>query len=106
MTGRAMYGNFLTWQSGMYSSVSRWTGQVNDCLPETSKVSGNLHHQVSAFERSLLEQAMASHKGSRKDIMAALSIPGKTLCDTLQKYGLDNLVFFALSGLTFADTLL
>ena len=50
----------------------------------------SLPQQVDAFERAILEQALASHNGSIKDVMAALFIPRKTLYDKLRKYGLDK----------------
>jgi two-component system C4-dicarboxylate transport response regulator DctD len=50
----------------------------------------SLPDQVDAFERAILEQALASHKGVIRDVMASLSIPRKTLYDKLRKYGLDK----------------
>jgi len=50
----------------------------------------SLPDQVDAFERAILEQALASHNGCIRDVMAALSLPRKTLYDKLRKYGLDK----------------
>ncbi len=57
---------------------------------EKSEQPNSLPQQVDAFERAILEQALASHNGCIKDVMAALSIPRKTLYDKLRKYGLDK----------------
>ena len=50
----------------------------------------SLPQQVDAFERAILEQALASHNGCIKDVMGALAIPRKTLYDKLRKFGLDK----------------
>ncbi len=50
----------------------------------------SLPQQVDAFERAILEQTLADYNGCIKDVMAALSIPRKTLYDKLRKYGLDK----------------
>ncbi len=50
----------------------------------------SLSQQVDLFERSLIEQELASSKGSIKDVMENLSIPRKTLSDKMKKYSLDK----------------
>lgn len=52
-----------------------------------------LASQVERFEKSLIEQALAAHKASIKETMAALRVPRKTLYDKMQKYGLDKARF-------------
>ena len=49
-----------------------------------------LAQQVEMFERSLLEQALASCNGSIKEVIESLSIPRKTLSDKMRKHGLDK----------------
>ncbi len=49
-----------------------------------------LPQQVESFEKCLITQQLAIHKGSLKDVMAALGIPRKTLYDKMRKYGLDK----------------
>lgn len=50
----------------------------------------SLPEQVECFEKSLIVQALASHKGSIKDTMTTLGIPRKTLYDKMQKHGLSK----------------
>lgn len=50
----------------------------------------SLAKQVEIFEKSLIEQAMASSNGSIKKAMELLSIPRKTLSDKMRKHGLDK----------------
>ncbi|MBE0583150.1 MAG: sigma-54-dependent Fis family transcriptional regulator, partial [Desulfofustis sp.] len=50
----------------------------------------SLAEQVERFERSLIEQALASSNGSIKKAMDALAVPRKTLSDKMRKYGLDK----------------
>ncbi len=49
-----------------------------------------LPQQVECFEKSVIQQQLAQHKGSIKDTMAALGVPRKTLYDKMRKYGLDK----------------
>ncbi len=49
-----------------------------------------LPQQVDSFEKCLIAQQLAIHKGSIKDTMVALGIPRKTLYDKMRKYGLDK----------------
>jgi two-component system C4-dicarboxylate transport response regulator DctD len=49
-----------------------------------------LPQQVECFEKSVIRQQLAQHKGSIKDTMAALGVPRKTLYDKMRKYGLDR----------------
>ncbi len=57
---------------------------------DAAEMSGSLNQQVELFEKTLLEQALAAHKGSLKEVMETLSLPRKTLYDKLQKHGLDK----------------
>ncbi len=50
----------------------------------------SLPEQVDAFERAILEQALAGNNGRIRDVMEALAIPRKTLYDKLRKFGLDK----------------
>ncbi len=49
-----------------------------------------LPQQVECFEKSLIVQQLAIHKGSIKETMASLGVPRKTLYDKMRKYGLDK----------------
>lgn len=49
-----------------------------------------LPQQVDCFEKSLIEQALGTNKGSIKETMATLGVPRKTLYDKMRKYGLDR----------------
>ena len=49
-----------------------------------------LPEQVACFEKSVIEQALATHKGNIKQTMAVLGVPRKTLYDKMRKYGLDR----------------
>ena len=57
------------------------------CAPMT------LPEQVEAFERALIEQALAESSGVIKNTMQLLGLPRKTLYDKMQKYGLDKRVY-------------
>lgn len=50
----------------------------------------SLAQQVEMFEKSLIEQALASSNGTLKEVMDILSIPRKTLSDKMRKYELDK----------------
>jgi len=50
----------------------------------------SLAKQVEIFEKSLIEQTLASCNGSIKETMDVLSIPRKTLSDKMRKHGLDK----------------
>ena len=49
-----------------------------------------LPQQVECFEKSVIVQQLAIHKGSIKDTMDSLGVPRKTLYDKMRKYGLDK----------------
>ena len=49
-----------------------------------------LPEHVEAFERALIEQALAESGGVIKETMERLGLPRKTLYDKMQKYGLDK----------------
>lgn len=57
------------------------------CAPMT------LPEHVEAFERALIEQALAESGGVIKDTMQLLGLPRKTLYDKMRKYGLDKTAF-------------
>ncbi|MFT5698248.1 MAG: two-component system C4-dicarboxylate transport response regulator DctD [Desulforhopalus sp.] len=48
----------------------------------------SLVQQVDMFERSMIEQALASSSGSLKEVMEVLNLPRKTLYDKMRKFGL------------------
>ncbi len=52
-----------------------------------------LPEHVDAFERALIEQALAETGGVIKDTMELLGLARKTLYDKMQKYGLDKTAF-------------
>ena len=52
-----------------------------------------LPEHIEAFERALIEQALAETGGVIKDIMQLLGLPRKTLYDKMQKYGLNKARF-------------
>ena len=49
-----------------------------------------LPEHVEAFERALIEEALAESGGIIKQTMERLGLPRKTLYDKMQKYGLDK----------------
>ncbi|MCP5444745.1 MAG: sigma-54-dependent Fis family transcriptional regulator [Chromatiaceae bacterium] len=49
-----------------------------------------LPQQVDCFEKNLIEQTLATHKGNIKETMQSLGIPRKTLYDKMRKFGLDK----------------
>ncbi|PSJ64478.1 sigma-54-dependent transcriptional regulator [Kumtagia ephedrae] len=51
---------------------------------------GTLAERVSAYERKLIESALAAHGGSLKPVYESLGIGRKTLYEKMQKYGLDR----------------
>ena len=57
------------------------------CAPMT------LPQHVEAFERALIEQALAESGGVIKNTMALLGLPRKTLYDKMRKYGLDKTAY-------------
>ena len=50
----------------------------------------SLPQHVEAFERALIEQALAESGGVINRTMEVLGLPRKTLYDKMQKYGLDK----------------
>jgi len=46
--------------------------------------------QMECFEKSLIEQALASYNGNIKETMESLGVPRKTLYDKMRKYGLNK----------------
>ena len=52
-----------------------------------------LSEHVEAFERALIEQALAETGGIIKDTMELLGLARKTLYDKMQKYGLDKTAY-------------
>jgi len=50
----------------------------------------SLPEQVDCFEKSIIEQVLASNQGNIKATMTALGVPRKTLYDKMKKYGLDK----------------
>ncbi|MDX1594652.1 MAG: sigma-54 dependent transcriptional regulator [Gammaproteobacteria bacterium] len=71
---------------------------LGDCAPqqigedtETWDTDGvSLPEQVERFERSLIDQALARHKGRIKETLETLGLPRKTLYDKMRKHGLDR----------------
>ncbi len=57
------------------------------CAPMT------LPQHVEAFERALIEQALAESGGVIKNTMTLLGLPRKTLYDKMRKYGLDKTAY-------------
>ncbi|MCW8891666.1 MAG: sigma-54 dependent transcriptional regulator [Sedimenticola sp.] len=49
-----------------------------------------LPEQVDCFEKSIIAQALANHKGNIKETMTTLGVPRKTLYDKMKKFGLDK----------------
>ncbi len=49
-----------------------------------------LPEQVECFEKSIIAQTLANHKGNIKETMIALGVPRKTLYDKMKKLGLDK----------------
>ena len=63
------------------------SSDLSPCAPMT------LPEHVEAFERALIEQALADSSGVIKDTMELLGLPRKTLYDKMQKYGLDKTAY-------------
>ena len=71
---------------------------LGDCAPQQVEEAGDgwrdeeltLPEQVEQFERSLIEQALARHKGSIKEALETLGLPRKTLYDKMRKHGLER----------------
>lgn len=62
-----------------------------DALLEGAEVGASdlaLPQQVELFEKSLISQSLASHRGRINDICVHLGLPRKTLYDKLKKYAL------------------
>ncbi|MDF1530631.1 MAG: helix-turn-helix domain-containing protein, partial [Sedimenticola sp.] len=49
-----------------------------------------LPEQVECFEKSIIAQTLANHKGNIKETMITLGVPRKTLYDKMKKLGLDK----------------
>ncbi len=49
-----------------------------------------LPEQVSCFEKTLIEQALAQYKGNLQNVMESLGLPRKTLSDKMKKYQLER----------------
>jgi two-component system C4-dicarboxylate transport response regulator DctD len=60
---------------------------ISPCTPMT------LPEHVEAFERAMIEQALAESGGVIKQTMELLGLPRKTLYDKMQKYGLDKRLY-------------
>ncbi|MEW8002132.1 MAG: sigma-54 dependent transcriptional regulator [Candidatus Thiodiazotropha sp.] len=60
---------------------------ITPCIPMT------LPEHVEAFERAMIEQALAESGGVIKKTMNLLGLPRKTLYDKMQKYGLDKRLY-------------
>ncbi|MEW8429455.1 MAG: sigma-54-dependent Fis family transcriptional regulator, partial [gamma proteobacterium symbiont of Ctena orbiculata] len=60
---------------------------ITPCIPMT------LPEHVEAFERAMIEQALAESGGVIKKTMDLLGLPRKTLYDKMQKYGLDKRLY-------------
>jgi two-component system C4-dicarboxylate transport response regulator DctD len=63
---------------------------IDRLLSGSNTAPRSLARQVETFEKSLIEQALASSNGSIKEVISLLSIPRKTLSDKMRKYGLDK----------------
>ena len=64
--------------------------QLDDRGDSSPYVPMALPDQVEAFERALIEQALAESGGVIKQTMKSLGLPRKTLYDKMQKHGLDK----------------
>jgi two-component system C4-dicarboxylate transport response regulator DctD len=60
---------------------------ISPCTPMT------LPEHVEAFERAMIEQALAESGGVIKMTMELLGLPRKTLYDKMRKYGLDKRIY-------------
>lgn len=67
-------------------------GSLSGLNSDTSSVETglSLSAQVEAFEKTLIEQALADTGGSIKESMARLNLARKTLYDKMQKHGLEK----------------
>ncbi|MBM7036362.1 sigma-54-dependent transcriptional regulator [Vibrio ulleungensis] len=61
--------------------------------PESASASTSLPQQVSAFEKALIEQALAQSHGSITQTLELLDLPRKTLYDKMKKHQIDKRCF-------------
>jgi two-component system, NtrC family, C4-dicarboxylate transport response regulator DctD len=67
--------------------------QLDDPATQAPCGAMTLSEHVEAFERAVIEQALAESGGVIKNTMELLGLPRKTLYDKMQKYGLDKTAF-------------
>ncbi len=67
--------------------------QLDDTSSQAPCSTMTLSEHVEAFERALIEQALAETGGIIKDTMELLGLARKTLYDKMQKYGLDKTAY-------------
>lgn len=67
--------------------------QLDDPATQAPCAAMTLSEHVEAFERAVIEQALAESGGVIKNTMELLGLPRKTLYDKMQKYGLDKTAF-------------
>jgi len=75
---------FVLFGDGLSTDLSRIIKGLN------SGEDATLAQQVGNFEKSLIAQELARHKGDIKKTMEALGVPRKTLYDKMQKFGLSR----------------
>jgi len=74
---------------GLHHRAGMLAGIVN--APEARKQC--LGEQIDAFERCILEQELARHKGSMQAAAASLGLPVRTLNDRMRRHGLSRKVY-------------
>jgi two-component system, NtrC family, C4-dicarboxylate transport response regulator DctD len=67
--------------------------QLDDPVSQAPCSAMTLPEHVEAFERALIEQALAESGGVIKNTMELLGLARKTLYDKMQKYGLDKTAY-------------
>jgi two-component system C4-dicarboxylate transport response regulator DctD len=65
-------------------------GDVARMLGADADLGETLKKRVDAFERALIDQALAENGGSIQDTCEALGVPRRTLSEKMSKHGLDR----------------
>jgi two-component system C4-dicarboxylate transport response regulator DctD len=63
---------------------------VYEFLTAANQKAPGLVEQLDAFERCVLEQELAKHKGAIQAAADALKLPVRTLNDRMRRYGLNR----------------
>jgi two-component system C4-dicarboxylate transport response regulator DctD len=70
--------------------LDRPVGAKAGVVQAPSGTAQSLGEQLDAFERCVLEQELAKHKGSAQAAATALGLPVRTLNDRMRRHGLSR----------------